>query len=279
MAWLSAGLAVMIVIGVGVTVVAKRHTGSSTPNTPKALNLLPTEVTPPKSWQLKFDASFTGDSLDTNTWETCYPWATGVGGCTNFGNTSDQEVEWYLPSQDKVSGGVLHLTAEQTPTPGLTQKGTPKEYTCRSGMVSTYSSFKFTYGFIQITAKIAFGKGLWSALWLAAANEKWPPEVDILEHWENDPFARVYLHPTGGPREGGEAKTPNLAGWHTWTLYWTKNSLVWYYGATKIFASTVLVPQQAMYLIANLAVESTKPGACNGSLDIKSVKIWQPPAA
>jgi hypothetical protein len=36
------------------------------------------------------------------------------------------------------------------------------------------------------------------------------------------------------------------------------------------------VPQQAMYFIANVADDSTAAGACTGTMEIQSVKVWQP---
>jgi beta-glucanase (GH16 family) len=232
---------------------------------------------PPGSWTLKFNSTFEGNQLDTQTWGTCYPWA--AGGCSNFGNTSDPELEWYQASQDQVSNGELQLVAQREPTPGLDKQGAAKTYACRSGMVTTHPSFNFKYGYVQITAKIPFGKGLWPAFWLAASNQKWPPEVDILEHWASQSSGKVYLHPLTGARQGGAVSTPGLSsGWHTFGLYWTKTSLVWYYDGAQIFATSTGVPQQDMYLIANLADDDASPGGCTGSLDIQSVKVWQPPS-
>jgi beta-glucanase (GH16 family) len=272
---LSAILAVGVV---GIGVAAKVHSGHS-PSKIVAAKLAPRPqpVTSPKSWKLTFNSSFTGTSLDTSVWGTCYPWDTGSAGCTNYGNTGDEDKEWYLPAQDQVSGGVLQLVAQREPTPGFDQQGAPKEYACRSGMITTDPSFRFEYGYVQVVAKLPFGKGLWPALWLAAANQKWPPEIDIEEHWNVDPFERVYLHPTAGPRQGGEVSAPNLAvGWHTFTLSWTKTRLSWYYDGQQVFSTTTDIPQQSMYLIANLADDVTSPGGCSGSLLIKSVKVWQP---
>jgi hypothetical protein len=55
--------------------------------------------------------------------------------------------------------------------------------------------FHFGHGYVQIGAKVvAFGKGLRSALWLAAPNEKFPSEVDILEHWASELYVKsMYL--------------------------------------------------------------------------------------
>ena len=171
---------------------------------------------------LKLDATFPGTQLNTQAWGTCYPWTSG--GCTNFGNADDPDLEWYQAPQDQVSGGVLHLTAQRVPTSGLDKQGAAKEYACRSGMVTTYPSLRFEYGYVQVTAQIPFGKGLWPAFWLAAANEKWPPEVDMLEHWGSEAAGTVYLHPLTGARQGGPVSMPGLAtGWHTFGLSWTQD--------------------------------------------------------
>jgi beta-glucanase (GH16 family) len=224
---------------------------------------------------LKFNGTFQDTQLNAQIWGTCYPWASD--GCTNFGNTHDPDVEWYQAPQVQVSDGVLHLVAQREPTAGLNQQGDAKEYDCRSGMVTSYPSLRFKYGYVQVTAEIPFGKGLWPAFWLAAANEKWPPEVDILEHWGSDPAGTIYLHPLSGERQGGPVSMPGLAtGWHTFGLYWSKTALTWYYDGVQVFTTSVGVPQQDMYFIANLAVDNASPGGCSGSLLLKSVMVWQP---
>jgi beta-glucanase (GH16 family) len=229
---------------------------------------------PAQGMTLKFDATFPGGQLNTQVWGTCYPWASG--GCTNFGNTHDPDLEWYQAPQDQVSGGALHLVAQREPTAGLDEQGAGKEYACRSGMVTTYPSLRFEYGYVQVTAQIPFGKGLWPAFWLAAANDKWPPEVDMLEHWGSEATGSVYLHPLTGARQGGSVSMPGLAtGWHTFGLYWSKTTLAWYYDGVQVLSTSVGVPQQDMYFIANLADDNTSAGSCSGSLLIKSVEVWQ----
>jgi beta-glucanase (GH16 family) len=274
-------LAVALAACVGV--VAKNHfdhnttTSTSAAHAATSVKVAPAKpFIPPKSWSLRFNSTFPGNQLDSQDWATCYPWSSD--GCSNFGNTSDPDQEWYQASQDQVGGGDLHLVAQREPTSGLNAQGEPKAYACRSGMVTTYPGLRFEYGYIQITAKIPFGKGLWPAFWLAAANQKWPPEVDILEHWDSESYGKVYLHPLTGARQGGSVSMPALStGWNTFGLYWTKTRLTWYYDGTQVFTTSTGVPQQDMYLIANLAVDNASPGGCSGSLDIKSVKVWQPP--
>jgi beta-glucanase (GH16 family) len=277
--------AVLVIAAVGV--VFKVHTGKTARPQATKLNALPAKtaqaktpakaktLTAPKSYKLTFESSFTGSALDTSKWATCYPWA--PTGCTNYGNTGDPDQEWYQGSQDTVQDGALHITAQRMPTAGLAKDGSAKEYACRSGMVTSYPSLQFKYGFIQVVAKVPFSKGLWPALWLAAANKAWPPEVDILEHWASQPNGKVYFHPSDGHRVGGPVSTPGLAnGYHTFTLSWTKTRLTWYYDGAKIFTATSDVPRQDMYFIANVADDDAGPGGCTGTMIIKSVKVWQP---
>jgi beta-glucanase (GH16 family) len=270
---------VLVAACVGVAALGHRDGGpaiSAQPE-PQSGSAQSKTFTPPKNWPVTFKATFTGSKLDTKIWDTCYPWQ--QGGCTNYGNVTDEEQEWYLAGQDKISGGVLKLEAKREPTPGVNQQGDAKEYTCRSGMVTTYPGFNFKYGYIQVTGKIPFGKGLWPAFWLAAANEKWPPEIDILEHWHNQLFGSVYLHDLAGKRLGGHVQMPDLSsGWHTFGVDWTKNRLTWYYDGTQVFTTSTGVPQQAMYFLADLADDDASAGTCTGSLAIKSVEVWQPAA-
>jgi beta-glucanase (GH16 family) len=227
--------------------------------------------------KLVFSSNFVGLKLDTRVWETCYPWMRGMGGCTNFGNSD--ETEWYLPSQARVSGGALHLVAQRVPTNGRNKAGAIKTYYCRSGMVTTFGSFQFQYGYVQIVARVPYATGLWPAIWLAAANERWPPEIDMLEHWDAKSQYSVYFHPTGGPRLNADSDTPNLSvGWHVFSLYWSKSSLIWYIDGRKLLSTNQHIPHQQMYIIANLA-DTKSPqryGGCSGTLLVQSVKVWQP---
>lgn len=236
------------------------------------------KLTVPKGWALTFNQGFSGKKLNTKVWSTCYWWAAPGGGCTNTGN-SNQEKEWYQPSQDQVSDSELHLVAKRESTEGTNANGKPEKFSCRSGMVTTSKSFNFEYGFAQLVVRLPYGNGLWPALWLAASNHDWPPEIDLLEHWESQTNAGVYLHTKVG-RQGGRVKLPSnfSKGWHTVTLDWTKTRITWYLDGHQVFTTTKDIPQQKMFLIMNVADTSTAAGACNGSMLVKTVKVWQPKA-
>jgi beta-glucanase (GH16 family) len=229
-----------------------------------------------QGWVRSFDAGFTGARLDTSAWGTCYPWQS-PDGCTNFGNSD--EYEWYTPSQDKVYGGALHLVAERIPTHGLASSGSSKEYAFRSGMVTTFPGFRFQYGYIQVVARIPYGPGLWPAFWLAAADEQWPPEIDILEHYGTQKQFYEHLHPVASRAQEGSETVPDLSvGWHVFGLYWSPYRIVWFVDGRPVMSSRTGIPQQPMYFIANLAVYQQVETGWSGSayaMIIRSVKVWQ----
>lgn len=222
-----------------------------------------------------FNATFRGTHLNTKIWDTCYPFEPNYkGGCRNFGNS--QEAEWFMPSQVKVSGGVVNLVAQRKRTAGYTATGKPEVYGCRSGMITSYPGFKFKYGFVQVVANIPHANGLWPALWLAAANGQFPPEIDMLESFGAHGRPASYFHAAGG---GGAAAGYPLAitrGWQTYSLSWTRSRLRFWVGSTLVLTVKKNVPHQKMYFLADLA-ENKPPrrGYCTGQLQIKSVKIWK----
>jgi len=228
---------------------------------------------------LKFNATFTGSALNHSVWNTCFPWISDqANGCTNYG---DGEAEWYLPSQVRVSNGALHLVAEPIATPGRTQAGASETFNCRSGMVTSYPSFSFQYGYIQVVAQASAGPDLWSALWLAASNLKWPPEIDMIENWAPPSnSAGMYFHPVGAEPDAMHLPPPDVltSGWHVYSLEWTPSELIWFLDGQEYMAVHQYIPQQPMYFLANLA-RYTNKGAdnapCNGVLNIQSVKVWQ----
>ena len=225
-------------------------------------------------WKLKFASNFSGSQLDSRVWDTCYPWVIGSSGCTNFGNS---EYEWYLPGQVSVSGRFLHLVARRVPTPGRNASGKPKEYACRSGMVTTYPGFRFRYGYVQVVARIPDRVGLWPALWLAAANFRWPPEIDLLEHWGPNFRTGVYLHPVSAPPVIKHVQIPNLASqWHTFAVSWTYSRIVWYIDGHTVLTVSKHIPHTPMYFIANVADYKLPAGqGCDGAMSVRSVDVWQ----
>ena len=231
-------------------------------------------VRPPKG-KPAFDATFRGSKLNTKVWDTCYPKLKNYnGGCTNWGNSD--EAEWYLRSQVRVSGGVVHLVARRKQTAGTTSTGAPKTYGCRSGMITSYPGFKFEYGFVQVVANIPHANGLWPALWLAAADGKYPPEIDMLESWGVKIRTESVFHPVTGKVSLAKYSPALTRGWQTYSLSWTRTRLRYYVGSRLVLTIKKNVPHQGMYFLADLSeYKPATRGRCTGQLDIRSVKIWK----
>lgn len=244
---------------------------ASSPGTSTLASLIPS------GWKREFNPSFTGSTLDTKVWDTCYPWANAKQfGCSNFGH---KEYEWYMPGQVRVSHGLLELTAERKPTTGISPTGKRLHYACRSGIVTTYHSFQFEYGAVQVVARMPRVGGMWPALWLAASNKQFPPEIDIVEHWVRPRFRTgVFLHSLAGPRPYNYPQTANLAvGWHTFTMIWTVHQIEWLIDGKIALVVKHGIPHQSMYFIANLAnARPPSKGGCGGTFFIRSVQIWRP---
>ncbi len=238
----------------------------------RAASLSASRAVPTPKRKPTLDATFNGSQLNKKIWGTCYP-TQSQSGCRNFGNS--EEAEWYLPSQDRVSGGYLRLIARREKTEGKNKAGGPETYECRSGMVTDYPGLKFKYGFVQVVASIPHAKGLWPALWLGTANNTWPPEIDMVESWGVDGNTGSFFHPVTGHHSRAYYSRKLTVGWHTYSLSWTKSRLAFYVDKRLVLSVTKNVPQQRMYFLADLAeYQPAKRGYCNGQLLIKSVKIW-----
>jgi beta-glucanase (GH16 family) len=225
----------------------------------------------------EFAASFSGSKLDTSVWDTCYPWLSQRG-CKNFGNA--EESEWYLPAQDRVSGGELHLVAHRAVTEGKTSTGAPEQYDCRSGMITSYPGFRFEYGYVQIVARIPSSPGLWPALWLDPANFTWPPEMDMVESWGDGVYAGSFFHRNRQHNDTSReiyAPPSLVAGWHTFALSWTKTQMTWLVDGKPTMTVRSHIPHEKMIIIADLAAYKPIGGAnqCDGQLLIRTVDVWK----
>ena len=210
----------------------------------------------------------------------CYPWADDGSGCTNFDNP---ELQWYLPSQVQAGDDALHLVASRTPTHGKTRDGRSKTYHWRSGMLTTYRSMTFTYGFVEVDARIPRGDGLWTTLWLLPQDQSFPPEIDIAEVYgvDTQQLSAVYhASPTG--RAFKTVSTDDLSSsYHTYGVDWEPDSITWYLNRKKVYEYRGTTPAQPMYFLANLAVANlfgagpTPATPSTTSLDIRSVAVFQ----
>jgi beta-glucanase (GH16 family) len=235
-------------------------------------------TSPTAGMSLVFNQGFSGTQLNSSVWSTCYEGYNPAVGCTNYGTG---EIEWYLPSQDQVSGGVLHEVASETPTTGTNEAGATETYPYKSGIVTTFGSFNFTYGYVSVVAELPGGTGTWPTIWLLPENGTWPPEVDIMENYgsTNQIQCTVHWGAANTQAYADVTSSTNLTtSYNTYGLLWTPTSLTWYLNGKAVFSySGVGVPNTPMYLLANLAIDGA--AAATSSFNIQSVQVYQTPSA
>lgn len=238
----------------------------------------------PGPWHVAFSDDFSGSTLNPSHWVTCYDW--NVDGCTNAGN---HELEWYLPGQVSVGGGMAQLTANKTPTRG--SDGTTYAWT--SGMISTGRSswnasprFTFTYGYVSARIKLPSALGMFPAFWLLPASRKAPPELDVAEGLWYPTRVLMNIHWAGaGGKDLDASKEDALnvdysAAFHTYALDWEPDRVTWYLDGVEQYVVTdrAIIPTVPMELLINLAVGFPNPPPADVSqagLQIDDVTVWQ----
>ena len=167
------------------------------------------------------------------------------------------------------------------------------------------SKFSFTYGRIEIRAKLPVGVGIWPAIWMLGQNinekgaywetkgygeKSWPEcgEIDILEHWGHDEnYVQSALHT---PSSFGDTK--NFGGrylldvknkYNTYKLDWSYdrmsfsvNDTIHYEYAPKQKNDDTWPFIKNQYLILNIAVEpKISSDFITDEMEIDYVRIYQ----
>lgn len=236
-------------------------------------------------WQAVFADEFSGGSLDTGRWTSCYWW--NEDGCTNLGNN---ELQWYVEQGVEVSDGVLRLIAREQDI------DTPQgEYAYTSGMVTTGrygdegdDAFSFTHGYVEVRAKAPAGQGLWPAIWMLPSDQRSTPEIDIMEvlgHATDTLEMHYHVRVADEKRSfGSDAHVVDLsADWNVFGVEWSEDAIIWFLNGEEMwrFEDRRLISDEPMYLLINLAVGGDWPGDPDedtrfpATFDIDYVRIWQ----
>ncbi len=119
------------------------------------------------------------DEFDTDGSPDSSKWGYDLGG----GGWGNNESQYYTDRAENVivEGGFLKITAKKENHQG-------SQYT--SARMLTAGKFDFTYGKVEVRAKLPEGGGTWPAIWMLGSNNSsvgWPAcgETDIMEHAGN----------------------------------------------------------------------------------------------
>lgn len=237
-------------------------------------------------WQDEFD----GASVDPTRWE--FQIGTGCPSLCGWGNN---ELQYYRAENATVSGGLLTITARQQAFGG-------KAYT--SARLRSRGLADFTYGKIEMRAKLPIGRGLWPAFWMLPTNSpygNWPVsgEIDIMEYLGQQP-SQVFgtLH-YGNPDQIYSSSATSLPsgtfhdGFHTFAIEWEPNRIRWLLDGVQYACKSNWISSAAGYpapfdkpfhMLLNLAVGGNLPGSPDATTIfpqeyvIDWVRVWQKPA-
>ena len=247
-------------------------------------------------WELVFSDEFDGTALNLDKWDTSYYYGSRT-------NTFNNEEQYYVDDAFEFNNGVMSIVGEKLDTPMeafetvdqelLTEQGKDLFFDYTSGMISGHDHNAFTYGYMEISAKVPMGQSLWPAFWMLPSSGEWPPEIDIMEILnETDPNTNqletnlyTTLHtaaPSGDfSQQSAYSGMDFSTGFHTFAAEWDPNSITWSVDGVELFTVDSGITTEPMYLLANLAIGGDWPGATNANtpeystLDIDYIRVYQ----
>jgi len=202
------------------------------------------------------------------------------------GGWGNQEVQTYTNNSEnaKVEGGSLIITAKSNGSGGYT-----------SARLKSQGLFEFTYGRVEVKAKLPASQGTWPAIWMLGSNFPsvgWPycGEVDIMEQRgddKNTTLGTCHWFNTAGNNGASYGETTPVSGasseFHLYTVEWTEESIKIFLDDAPFYelANDNTLPFNAdFFLILNIAMGGTLGGDIDASftedtMEIDYVKVFQ----
>jgi beta-glucanase (GH16 family) len=245
------------------------------------------------------------------------------------GFVRNQEAQWYQPENAVCKDGYLVIEArrETKPNPryvaaaGATAPATATAAARRgerggrggvgwpnlptiavtSASVNTRGKHEWTYGRLEIRARIDTRLGSWPAFWTLGVTGGWPAngEVDIMEYYRGTMLANVaWGGASGAMWNTGRTALDKLPAdfaekFHTWRMDWDAAAIKLYRDEELVnqqdLSQTVNVGRQAgvnpfvnrpVYLLLNQAIGGTQGGDYAGTefpvrFYVDYVRVWQ----
>lgn len=212
------------------------------------------------------------------------------------------EVQHYTDRTDNsyVQDGFLHIVAKKET---FSDQGKSKDYTS----ARLNSKYAFTYGRVEIRAKLPEGAGTWPAMWTLGKNitetggywandfgtTGWPAcgEIDIMEHWGFDQnVIQAALHTPSS--SGNTVNKGSIVGddvsntFHIYAMEWTDEKIDFYYNDQMYYSYSPQVknsetwPYNApQYLLLNIAMGGVAgaidPAFTESEMVIDYVRVYQ----
>ena len=241
-----------------------------------------TSTKPTQSASYTYNTLVWEDDFNTDGAPDATNWTYDLGA----GGWGNDEVQTYTNSAEnaKVLDGSLIITAKADGSGGYT-----------SARLKSQGLRKFTYGRIEVRAKLPASAGTWPAIWMLGSNFPtvgWPTcgEIDIMEQTgANKDITLGTLHwfntTANGNASYGEttAVADASSDFHLYTVEWSDTSIKIYLDDVNFFqmANDSTLPFNAdFFMILNIAMGGTlggdiDPGFTEDTMEIDYVKVFQ----
>ena len=202
------------------------------------------------------------------------------------GGWGNGELQTYTDTAEnaKVEGGSLIITAKADGSGGYT-----------SARLKSQGLRKFTYGRIEVKAKLPAAAGTWPAIWMLGSNfptVSWPHcgEIDIMEQKgddKNTSLGTCHWFDTASSSNASYGETTAVANasseFHLYTVEWTESAIKIYLDEEKFYelANDEALPFNAdFFLILNVAMGGSLGGTVDAAftedtMEIDYVKVYQ----
>ena len=241
-------------------------------------------------WNDEFDGS---GAIDPSKWfhQTQLP---------NGNSWFNNELQHYTNRLDNsyVSDGTLKIVAKKET---YTDQGQTKEYTS----ARLNSKYAFTYGKVEVKAKLPEGVGTWPAIWMLGQNisepgaywqtqgygtTSWPHcgEIDIMEHWgANQNYVQSALHTPSSYgatiNHGGQYISNAITQFNVYTLEWTSEQMIFsvngyiHYTYNPDTQNSETWPfDSPQYLLMNIAIEpSIASSFTETEMELDYVRVYE----
>lgn len=234
-----------------------------------------------------FDNLIFSDEFDIDGSPDDTKWGYNIGTGSNGWGNGEKQYYTDRPENVIVEGGLLKITAKKETYEG-------SEYT--STRMLTQGKFDFTYGKVEVRAKLPYGEGTWPAIWMLGANIRtaiWPAcgEIDIMEHWgHNQNVVQSALHTPSSygdtTNHGAQTIDDVSTAFHVYSVEWDDYEIVFavdgnvhykYNPASKNDENWPFDANQ--FIILNVAMGGSwfeiDPNFESSSMEIDYVRVYQ----
>lgn len=216
----------------------------------------------------------------------------------NNGGWFNNEIQHYTDKRDNsfVGDGSMKIVLKKEK---FTYDNSTKDYTS----ARLNSKFAFTYGRIDVRAKLPSGSGVWPAIWTLgtnvgetgnywgqdAATVGWPAcgELDIMESWGQNPrYVSSAVHTKaryGGVETGGVSLPDPYNNYHVYSMVWSPEKIWFFVDDKEIHTYHPEVRtlenwpfSKDQYILLNIAVLSQVDAKFDSSrMEIDYVRVYQ----